>query len=393
MLVEALIGMGMLALVSASLLTVSRVWIPSVEAAQVRSDAVELARIHSELEVLAREPSMNVREGYGRHDLRSFAEVWELRATESGRCGEAGALSLGGSLVTVQARAADGPPLVQLRATRLEPVRVRTTGREVATDTHTIRVEGSVAPGTLVAVESRIDQAAGGPGLLAIDDSGCLSLAGLLPGNYVLRPVMGEAAPRLVDAAQRVDADVHLDFSVMHGRSSRSWVLSEGAVLGVESDALGAREADLVSPAGLRWMVRGDDARTLTALGAARPLHPGTVAVVVSACENPEAFGSTGSVDLAPGETRVLRVPLAVVTLAGLSGRADDAISAVRTVGCADGTGARPSVRWEGGLNDGMRVALPHGEWAFSVETLGGTALTYTILVRAGEPNASASFP
>jgi hypothetical protein len=114
--------------------------------------------------------------------------------------------------------------------------------------------------------------------------------------------------------------------------------------------------------------------------------------LVVSACANPEASGSSASVDIAAGQALDVRVPLAVVTIDGLVGREDDVITAERVAGCADGSGRIPVLRWERALVDGMRIALPHGDWDVSVQGVDDLPFN-TVVVHAGQPDERVSVP
>lgn len=186
---------------------------------------------------------------------------------------------------------------------------------------------------------------------------------------------------------------------LLHGSAVPTWTvtrpttlrlthLAPAASVRVDVDTGGARTPDEVDPGALRWMVRGDDARLATALGHERLLHPGPVTVVVSACEHPEAQGSTSRVVTTPDGASEVLVPLGTLQVRGIEGRNGASLVAIRTTGCADGSGLRPALTWNGGLAEGMRVALPHGAWELRLETPEGSRLTATVtaLVDGSEP-------
>jgi hypothetical protein len=147
----------------------------------------------------------------------------------------------------------------------------------------------------------------------------------------------------------------------------------------------------VVSTGALQWLVRGDDARTVTALGAARPLHPGPATVVVSVCSNPDALASSASVEVAPGDLQHVLVPLATVTLDGIGTRSGSTIIATRRGVCGDGSIQQPRIAWQQNLQDGMRIALPHGEWDAYVHPVVGARRT--VVIRAGETEGTVTLP
>lgn len=135
------------------------------------------------------------------------------------------------------------------------------------------------------------------------------------------------------------------------------------AWLEVEIDARGARLPDHIGRGALRWLVRGDEGDVATDIGVGRSVHPGSVTVVVPGCDDGSATGSTATVDVGPGEHAVVEVPLAAVTVENLRGHTDVRLQLQRSTGCADGVGLLPSMYFEGELHEGMRIALPRGEW------------------------------
>lgn len=166
----------------------------------------------------------------------------------------------------------------------------------------------------------------------------------------------------------------------------------EPAMVSAVADADGARPPDAVHPGALAWLVEGDDARVVTALGTERPVHPGRLAIVVTACANPDALASRLVVDVEPPGATVA-VPLAIVDVDGIVGRGDAILELVRREGCADGTGVRPSLRWNGGLTEGMRIALPAGVWEGRLLTSTGSRLTAAVSIVASATPVRLTLP
>jgi len=223
-----------------------------------------------------------------------------------------------------------------------------------------------------------------------VDGTACAVLDGVAHGTY---DVIMEGAVALVDPTH-VPVDMRPQrITVTDSRTERDLDVAPAGLLRIDIGTDGARQPDVVASGGLRWFVRGDDMRTATALGGARAVHPGPVTAVVSACLDPEAFASSATFQVVGDAELVGTVPLATVTFEGVAGRTDASVLAIRTTGCADGSGLRPSLRWDGGLADGMRVALPHGEWEARLQTASGSPLTFPVLFHAGEPDLVATFP
>ena len=390
-LVEALVGISMLVVMTTTLLSFSTSWLAATEASQIRTDGLEMAADRLAGEMLAARPEGHAHDASA--DVSGHATVAaELSAWGSGAgladiCGVTGPRGLGGPVVTV-ARVGDDTPVLRLMGTGLEPRRVRQADQLVAVDGGSLRIEGDGVEGHTVVVrsgEERVDR--------VIDAGGCLRLPALGPGRHVLAADPDAGGSSLIDEWHRGAGSLDLERSVLDRAMLGRWVLSTPAQVIVDIDASGARLPDVVRPGALRWMVRGDEAREARDPGTARALHPGPMTFVVSSCVNPEAYGSSTSVEVAAGEDIEVLVPLAVVTLEGLEGRSEDAINVVRVTGCSDGSGLRPTVRWEGDLSDGMRIALPHGDWEASVQTIAGARITGPVLMRAGVPDEIVRFP
>ncbi len=252
-------------------------------------------------------------------------------------------------------------------------VRLRLTSDVVPAGTGT-----SVRIGTVTSTVEQVDGAA------------CAALDGVAHGTY---DVIIEGAVALVDPTHVPIESRPQRITVTGSRTERDLDVAPAGILRIDVGTDGARQPDVVASGGLRWFVRGDDMRTATALGGARAVHPGPVTAVVSACLDPEAFASSATFQVVGDAEVVGTVPLATVTFEGVAGRTDASVLAIRTTGCADGSGLRPSLRWDGGLADGMRVALPHGEWEARLQTAAGSPLTFPVLFHAGEPDLVATFP
>lgn len=164
-------------------------------------------------------------------------------------------------------------------------------------------------------------------------------------------------------------------------------------VLSATVTAEGARKPDLSSPGPLRWMVRESDAAVALPSGASRSVAPGRVTVGVSACAEMRSAASVVRHEIAGPGPHAVDVPLATVRLRNVGSRSDATLQAIRTTACTDGSGQRPLLRWDGELRDGLQVALPHGVWQFRLQTAAGSPLTFPVTVGAGEPGAEVVFP
>lgn len=220
---------------------------------------------------------------------------------------------------------------------------------------------------------------------------GCATLSPLSPGRHVLQVADDDAT--LIDTTHRPALQAPLSLHVLDVPLRRGWDVVAAAELSVTVDLAGARAPDGVSSGALRWGVRGDDLRDLRDLGGRRAVRPGTVVAVVTACMDPEAPASIAAVELAGASSTDIAVPLATITVLGVASWPGDTLLLARTTACADGTGLRPTLRWDGGLHDGMRIALPHGEWEGRVQTAAGARITAPVRFAASDVEATVSFP
>jgi len=389
-LIEVIAGIGMLALLTVSLLTFHLGWLNAEERTQVRIAALDLGSAELERSVLVPARDAVQASGDGPRGLRWLREelpvvTWAPDACMSGRRG-----ATRGAVVVV-GRDTDGPDpadVLLLASAPIEPGSVRASAVNGFVEPFAVRVVGAL-PGSA----SFLVVQDGDAREVTMDPDGCLVLTGLAPGRYEIRPLEVGIDVASVDAAHRSFADSRFVGSVLDRGELRTWARSVPAILSVGIDASGARLPDTISSGSLRWLVRGDDARVVTDLEASRSLHPGPTTVVVSACGHPEAVGSTVSTHLQAGVTTHVDVPLATVTLRGVAAWPDQAVYAIRAAGCADSSGLRPILRWEGGLDEGMRIALPHGVWEARVETMGGAGISSPILIPAGTVDLEVTFP
>jgi type II secretory pathway pseudopilin PulG len=363
--VEAAVGIGLLAVVTASLATV----LPAVLDARDRADAqLELLRLGEDV-------LEHVRAGSEPAVSDGSVAVAIVRATPAADSCSA-SVAAGARGVDVHLVDIDRPgsrelllrgtpaPRVAASATPDAPAAVRVHRPQNVAVQLTARTEEQVLP------------------LIDGDGGGCAVLTAAAPGRYELAPadpaspligpthlLLGEHPLRLTVDDRSVDRDLHV---------------TSAAQLTVHADPVGGRVPDVVSAGSLVWTVRGDDARISTQLGAARAVHPGTVTVVVSACRSAETSGSSAQLIVEPGQVHSAAVPLATVTLLNIGTRTSWTLNASRFTECNDGSTRRPSLAWSGGLHDGMRIALPRGLWQLSLTTP-GMPVSPRMLVPAGE--------
>lgn len=198
----------------------------------------------------------------------------------------------------------------------------------------------------------------------------CLAYDALGPGTYWVTDAPG--ASSLVDGVHVPLAERPIPVS-LDGRSHDLTVdAAPPGWLRVIVDDGGARSPDSSSSGTLRWFVRGDDANLGTDAGEVRPVRPGPVTAVIPPCHDAWSVGSAGTVTVAAGEEVTLEVALAVVTVQGIRGHSDARLVFQRPTACADGSPSMPRREFHASLVDGMRVALPRGEWEVWVQTLVG---------------------
>ena len=387
-LVEALVGISMLVAMTTALLAFSSSWLEATESSKVRTDGLALAVEHLAHEVLAPSPEEPTRATAVHPVVGTVLSSWEGSPALADICGVSGPRPIGGPVVAA-ARIDDAErPVLRLMATRLEAPRASAVEQTAPIGGGSLSIEGAGVEGQVVAMHTDAAQVE-----RVVDPDGCLRLPDLRPGRHTFIAGVDGGGSTLIDEWHRSGAALRIERSVLDRAALGSWVVSTPAHVSVDADASGARMPDVVRRGSLRWLVRGDASRDARDLGATRELHPGRLSIVVSSCVNPEAYGSSTTLEVSGGEDVAVSVPLAVVTLEGLADRRDDAISAVRVTGCSDGSGLRPTVRWEGDLSDGMRVALPHGDWEVSVQTIAGARITSPVLMRAGAADERVRFP
>jgi hypothetical protein len=212
--------------------------------------------------------------------------------------------------------------------------------------------------------------------------AGCVEIGPLGPGRHAIR-VVDDAGQRLIDRSHRTASAAVRSVGVLDEPWRIAWDLRPAARLTVHIDPDGARLPDSVGSGGLAWSIRGDDHRGYAEGGATREVHPGEVTIVVSACRNPDAYASSRTTVVAAGAEHHLTVELATVTLNNVSSWPGATLRVVRTTACVDGA-QRPSMEWNGSLSDGMRIALPRGEWEGQLRTTEGLPITSPVLFWSG---------
>ena len=220
--------------------------------------------------------------------------------------------------------------------------------------------------------------------LMEGDGGRCMWLLTQSPGRYEIGP--SDPMSDLIGPTHLLLRDHPVGVTVDGRPVDRDLDLASAARLTVHADPAGARVPDHVSAGGLVWTVRGDDARLSAELGGERSVRDGDITVVVSACRSAETVGSSTSLSLDPGEVRSAIVPLATVTLTNIGARTDWTLNALRVTECGDGSTRRPSLSWSGGLHDGMRIAVPRGLWQLSLTTP-GRPVSPRVLAPAGDPD------
>lgn len=223
-----------------------------------------------------------------------------------------------------------------------------------------------------------------------VGDVGCWEFRDLTLGTHDV--IVRAGATSFIDPTHVLLEDRPLRIGISGGATDTTAAAAEPVMLTVHAETDGGRTPDAVHPGTLGWLVEGDDARLVTPLGEPRPVHPGRVVVVVSACGNPGAPASHRAVDVSI-PTAAVDVPLAIVRIEGVAGRADATLELVRREGCADGTGVRPSLRWIGGLVEGMRIALPAGVWEGRLLSATGARLTAAVTVHASTETVTLVLP
>lgn len=349
LLVESLVGIGLIGALTAAVATL----LPAVLEARVRAAAHQSALMVADVLLEAETagidaavlPPLEIRSG--------------LRVTPEIVPADPGASSL--------EEPCDRPTRSARNAVRIEHGG-RSDGRQVvleaaaaltADDVRSLTLrwggEGRIAEGLQLLLP---DGSIGSP---TAETSGCSAFDDLPAGTAWVSAPAG--APLLIDGMHVPLVDRPHAVTLTARSHDRTLDLEEAAWLSVELDDGGARRPDHVGAGALRWLVRGDEADVATDAGLARPVHPGSVTAVVPGCDDSAATGSAATVELLPGEHAVVHVPLAVVTVENLGGRTGAWLQLQRSTACADGQALLPDLRFEGDLHEGMRIAIPRGEW------------------------------
>jgi hypothetical protein len=375
-LLESLTGLGLLAVLTVSLATFHASSVPAVALAGARVEALRDADRAIEVRMTAL--------AGGDDDASADHDAVEVDVVRLTIPGDACAEHEAGQLTAVRVRAPVMPAgrspgeHVALPASLAAPG----AGGAAAGSAAVLVVLPTAAATGSVTIAPMADPATS-PVATTSSPTGptCLAAPVHAAGSYELR--VHDGPPTLVDRLHRSVAAAPLPVATLGGTLRRDWDIVTAAVLTVEADVSGARPPDRVEPGALAWLVRGDDARVAAPLGGARPVRPGVVTVVVSACTNPESPASTQTVDVVAGSEGSVRVPLATVTVRNVGAHPDATLWLVRSTGCRDGSGLLPSLAWDGGLTEGMRIALPHGGWEAQLRTAAGTRISGPVLVAA----------
>lgn len=370
LLAEAIVGIGLIGLVTASVATL----LPAVLDAQVRARSHHAALMVADL-LLESDAAGMPSEG-----ARAVESLVPPHVEPSIERIEAGPAE---EVVVCDGRLG--------AATRSTTVDVKHGGRTAGRDV-TFRAGARIAPATTEASDVLVLRVEGN-GLVPADDlvlvdpdghertpeilgPDCVGHLDLPRGMWWVTAADGPALP--IDRAHVPLAQRPLPISIDGRSHDRTVAVASAGWLRVIVDDGGARLPDLVEDVsdGLQWLVRGDDANTGTDLGDVRPVHPGPVTAVIPACADAGATGSSGSVTVPVGEEVTLQIALPVVTVEGIGDRSDVRLRLRRTTPCADGAAFRAALIFEGALHDGMRVAVPRGEWDASLVTLDDRPLT-----------------
>lgn len=366
-LIEAIVGIGLLAILSTSIAGIVPVALDAAARAEVRTTMLVEAERLLESVIAAGDTSLDGAPSGVPCD-RSLALAGRHRSVvvEPSHPRGGDPFELAGLVVPDAAPSVD--PTGPARSVRLRLADSAAMVRPMVTRGPGVERVAVPGPGGGCVDLAEVEQ-----GLHRIDDASDPDVgAGLIDRTHV--PLAER--PRRVTLAG-ADLDVVLD------------VTSPGTVR-VTADSGGARTADVLTAGPLLWSVRGDDAARGTALGEARTVHPGDVTVVVSACPDAEAQASARQVHVGSGEEVDVIVPLVTVTVEGVASHPEAMLFIARAAACADGRDVRPALAWDGGLRDGMRIALPRGAWDASLrvpETL--FPLTEPVRLLAVEPDAS----
>lgn len=375
-LVESLVGLGLLALIIVSIAGVHGAVVAATVRAEARQAALEAAEYglgmvtvlgpHAFAEGLAIDGlDILVRSGMDRDDPCAAPEVPDATAAIVG--------------VSVASQARTPIPVDDV---------VSLVGALEGDSTVRVHVPAAVPDASATTL---VHIGGGSPPVpLALPSAGigipCASGSIPEPGRYEVR-LAAAVESQLVDATQQDYAEAPLLVSAVDRTVRRAIGGSLGASLTVDVANDGARHADVVIPSELRWWVRGDAGRIGTPLGSSRWLHPGEVQVVVSPCENPEERSTWASVTLEPGGSKAVVLPLATVTLIGTAGLEQHTLELVRVRECADGSVRRAEMHWQGALTDGLRIFLPHGHWEGFLRSPQGRRARGVIVVKAGLPD------
>jgi len=386
-LLEAITGIGMLVVLTVSLLTFNGSALAVHAQSEATVGAVRLAREVAELQVLDASASGVAQDESGASSPGAteqfVVEVEEFNTSVPDlECVGQAFADVDGVRVRIArgSGATDAQTLIVLPRTAW-PVDSRSVPAGHAVGAGRLLLDTEVPSGVNV---TAIPLTQGGnPATVHASGDRCIALPVLAPGRHTF-VIVTDGEQRLVDRSHRTADEASRTASVLDAPIRIRWGLQPAARLAIDVDTDGARPPDRSSSGGFVWMIRDDDDRDSRDIGVSRDVHPGRLTVVVSACRNPDAPASATAVTIGSGDDLRAVVHLATVTVQGVDAWSNATLSVTRTTGCGDGSGLRPSLRWDAGLHDGLRIALPHGEWEARLETASGTGITAPVRITAG---------
>lgn len=385
LLVEALVGIGLLGLVTAAVASL----LPAVLEADARSRAHRAALIVGDalLEAAAADITGTTVEVLGSVDgVRIVRDGSDVEEDEQS--------------FTLLPSGCDGSDRASRRVTSIDVEHgARTEGREVVLQSG-LR-SASVAPDGRNDLSIRLSEGWGAQDLILIDANGamahdetaesdCMSFRDLPLGtSWIAAAGPGVWVDRVhVPLTQR-----RLPVTLAGRPHARTVDLAPAGWLRVDVDHRGARPPDHVSTGALRWFLRDDDANLGLEPGLSRAVHPGIATAVVAPCHDSTTTGSTTVGLISPGEETSIEIALAVVTITNIREHHDAWLQVQRVAECADGTRLRPVLRFEGDLHDGMRIALPRGRWDAWLRRPGSSPLTGSVRFSAADAEAIVRIP
>lgn len=368
-LIEAVLGLSLLVMVVAAASSLHRAAVETFARGEQHSASIRAAELHLERSFVL---DPDVDDGVSGTSVEGAISVDRVDGGARGICMATPHDSQPLTDVTVRGEAGDTPDVI-----------LRGRGRASSEGGLRVRLPSASLPASLEVVITSGD---GMQWTAESDGSGCFEFRGVPSGSYVID--LRSDGPPLVDRTHVPLDERPVPVTLLDAEVALALDVAPAALLRVSADADGARPPDVVHPGTLGWSVRHDDQRRVTPIGSTRPVHPGRVEAVVSACANPDAVGSRATIELVPGQDADLSIRLVTLVVDGIGTDDDAVLDLVLVDACTDGTGVRPSLRWMGGLGDGMRIALPAGVWAGRLVSATGAGLTGAVRIEAASSDA-----